>query len=471
MEVPLALSIHKFVNSVGADAGFAAFICVAVIGLLYFAQARETATLRDRLEDAHQRIGGLESRIAQLMHLQSTRKPVPQSPVAPPVRVTPPPVGSRPTGNAIASVRRIPAATAAGTTAPLTSTSFPFAPMGMGAPALASATKLIPDPVVAPAAAAVADAPVGVPTLTGVPVTSAAAASAAPGASELSAAADASTATASSPLPLESGHPEDTMVVPPAVVAAGNGKGETPGRPVGTPPRAAVGTTPPRVQIRPDAGAAATPRRTVTSPARPVGEARFDVFENDRGGSRWGGRRLPLAIVALAVVVIIGGVVAITQSGNSTTNSTVGHRSGATAANSKSTSGSRRGGKHKAVPFSPSKVTVAVLNGTAVGGLAADVAKVLSGAGYKTGSVTNAASQAQRATVVYFVRGRKSDADHVASQLKLKSSSVQPATRAAIHSCATSATTSATTSCHGNVIVSVGQDRASLASSASSSAG
>ena len=86
MEVPFALSIHKFVNSIGADAGFAAFICVAVIGLLYFAQARETATLRERLEDAHERIGGLEARIAQLMHLQSTRQPGPQAPAqaAPP---------------------------------------------------------------------------------------------------------------------------------------------------------------------------------------------------------------------------------------------------------------------------------------------------------------------------------------------------------------------------------------------------
>src|ERR1700677_3825033 len=108
MEVPFAtLSIHKFVNSIGADAGFAAFICVAVIGLLYFAQARETATLRERLEDAHERSGGLEARIAQLIHLRSTRQPGPQAGaparVTQPGRVTPPPAGARPMGSAIAS--------------------------------------------------------------------------------------------------------------------------------------------------------------------------------------------------------------------------------------------------------------------------------------------------------------------------------------------------------------------------------
>lgn len=423
MEVPFALSIHKFVNSIGADAGFAAFICVAVIGLLYFAQARETATLRDRLEDAHERIGGLEARIAQLMHLQSTRQPGPQAPApgraAQPGRVTPAPAGARPMGSAIASVRRIPSATA-GAAAPTPGAPFPVAPVGMGAPALASATKLIPDPVPAPTAATV---------------------------------------------------PDDTMLVPgAAVTAAANGKTETLAPATGIAPRAGGGPTPPRVQIRPDgASGAAAPRRTAPASARPVGEARFDVFEQDRAGSRsrFGGRRLPLVIGLLAVVVIIGGLVAITQSGNGTTNSTVHGTS--TTATKKSSSGSHKGTKHKAPPFTASNVTVAVLNGTAVSGLAADVAKVLSGAGYKKGSITNAASQT-RTTTVYFMPGYKADALHVATQLKLSSRSVRAATQTAIQACATTPTGTAT-SCSGNVIVSAGQDKASLANSTSSSAG
>lgn len=168
-----------------------------------------------------------------------------------------------------------------------------------------------------------------------------------------------------------------------------------------------------------------------------------------------------------AVVVIIGGLVAITQSGNGTTSSTV-HTSN--TASSKSSSGSHKGAKHKAPAFAASSVTVAVLNGTAVSGLAADVAKVLSNAGYKQGSVTNAASQTQSTTTVYFMPGHKADAQHVAAQLKLSVGSVQAATQAAIQACATTPTGS-TTSCSGNVLVSVGQDKASLANSASTSAG
>jgi hypothetical protein len=105
-----------------------------------------------------------------------------------------------------------------------------------------------------------------------------------------------------------------------------------------------------------------------------------------------------------------------------------------------------------------------------VNGLAADVATVLSGAGYRKGSITNAASQAQPTTTVYFMPGFKVDAQHVAKQLKLSSSSVQAATQSAIQACATTPGQAAT-SCSGDVIVSVGQDKASLASSASSSAG
>ena len=414
MEVPFALSIHKFVNSIGADAGFAAFVCVAVIGLLYFAQARDTATLRERLEDAHDRIGGLEARIAQLMHLQSARQSVPAPPA--PGRVTPPPVAARPMGSAIASVRRVPAATAAGTGA-TPGTPFPVAPVGVGAPALASATKLIPDPVL--------------PAATG-PAT------------------------------------DDTILVPAAAVKAANGNGEAPAVPAGIPPRATGASAPPRVQIRTD-GSGATPRRAAGAPpTRPLGEARFDVFEQDHG-SRQRGRRLPLAIGLVALVVIIGGVVAILSSSSS--NST-GNGTKTTVAKTKtsSTTGKHKGTKHKGAPFVASSVSVAVLNGTSRAGLAADVSTALSGAGYQKGSVTNAASQNDPKTTVYFTSGYKSAADHVAKQLKLSDASVKPATQSAIHSCATSPTGS-TTSCSGNVIVSVGQDRASMASTGSSSAG
>ena len=92
MIVPSALSIHNFVNSVGAYVGLGSILAVALLVLLYFAHARETATLRDRLEEAQHRIGGLEGRVAQLMQAQAAAaRRVPG-----PAPVTPAPASVRP---------------------------------------------------------------------------------------------------------------------------------------------------------------------------------------------------------------------------------------------------------------------------------------------------------------------------------------------------------------------------------------
>ena len=106
VSLPFALSVHKFVNSVGTDVGFASIIAVAILILLYFAHARETATLRDRLDEAHSRIGGLEARIAQMLQAQASaqRGRVP-APVAPPPGM---PAPARPPATVGGSVRRVP---------------------------------------------------------------------------------------------------------------------------------------------------------------------------------------------------------------------------------------------------------------------------------------------------------------------------------------------------------------------------
>src|SRR5437764_13978584 len=64
--LPLGLSVHHFVNSVGAEVGLASLIAVAILVLLYFAQARETATLRTRADDAGLRVQELEAQVAEL---------------------------------------------------------------------------------------------------------------------------------------------------------------------------------------------------------------------------------------------------------------------------------------------------------------------------------------------------------------------------------------------------------------------
>src|SRR3982074_1815251 len=63
--IPFAFSVSHFINSVGADAGFASIIGLAILVLLYFAHARETASLRAHAYEAAERIQQLEARLAQ----------------------------------------------------------------------------------------------------------------------------------------------------------------------------------------------------------------------------------------------------------------------------------------------------------------------------------------------------------------------------------------------------------------------
>jgi hypothetical protein len=120
--LPLALSVHHFVNSVGADAGFAAIIGLAILVLLYFAQARETANLREQAYESAQRVAQLEARLTTLARQQSAAAQ------AAPARA-----------GAVRSPVPAPAPAFAGAVAMA-----PGPPAGVAAPALAAATRLIP---------------------------------------------------------------------------------------------------------------------------------------------------------------------------------------------------------------------------------------------------------------------------------------------------------------------------------------
>jgi hypothetical protein len=119
--IPFAFSVHHFINSVGADAGFAAIIGLAILVLLYFAQARETKSLREQNYDAAERVDQLELNVAALSQAQ-------------------------PAAGAVAAAPA-PAPAPAGFSRPATAAPFaavPVAPAGVGAPALTAATRLIP---------------------------------------------------------------------------------------------------------------------------------------------------------------------------------------------------------------------------------------------------------------------------------------------------------------------------------------
>jgi hypothetical protein len=120
-----AISVHHFVTSVGADVGFASIIGLAILVLLYFAQARETANLREQAYESSQRVAQLEARLSALARQQS-------APAAQPA------VAARPA--AITAARAAaPAPALVGAVA-----AAPGPPAGVAAPALSAATKLIP---------------------------------------------------------------------------------------------------------------------------------------------------------------------------------------------------------------------------------------------------------------------------------------------------------------------------------------
>jgi LytR cell envelope-related transcriptional attenuator len=444
-----AVQIKRFINDIGDYVGFASIVAVAILILLYFSHARETASLRERLDQAQGRIAGLEARIGQLIHAQASaqrgRQPAPVQPAPVPSPV-------RPMGSAIASVRRVPAAATAaagaGAAAAATATLAPpavaspavanglppAAPVGVGAPALASATKLIPDP---PRPVRPADTP---DDTMFVPAAAAATAAAANG----------------------QGDPATRAL--PAVAAASARNPSITARP------ASGGDRPPRVKIGAETDAPAPPRRTIPSSRAKSratrGGGTILPAEDDSG--RLSGRLLPLVIAGVAVIVIIVGLILITTSGGGSTSANVPH--GSTGPGSSATTGQNLSHHHAKAPiFKPASVRVSVLNGTAVANLAADVGNKLASAGYKQGNITNAATQTEPSTIVYYLPGptakvSKTAAQHVAVQLKLPASRVRPATQAAIKSCSTSVTGTPGTSCDADVIVSVGTDRADLAS-------
>jgi len=322
-----------------------------------------------------------------------------------------------------AAARRAPAAAGAVALAG----SAPGAPMGMGAPPLASATRLV-----APVA------PVPAPSMTPAP-------SAVPAAVPAPAVAGGLAAAAQAPA-LEESAPDDTLLVAPATAAAARGNGHD--RTAVVPPVAAAAATappaspppspPPRVQIRPEVAAARRP----LPPPRPPAPPRFSLA-----------RRLIAGLVGILIVVaIVTGLLKATS-----------------GPNTPATHHPNRSHQHRkpAAHFIPSRVTVAVLNGTGVTHLAKDVSTRLNRAGYKQGTVANAAVQTHADTIVAYQPGHRVDAVHVARALRVPDRSIQQADHDALAMCSASAT-GGSNSCSAEVIVTVGTDLSSVASAAGS---
>jgi hypothetical protein len=363
--LPFGLSVHHFVSSVGADAGFAALIAVAILVLLYFAQARETATLRTRAGEADLRVEELEAQLADLSD-QVASLPAEIS-----VRAASPRVAAA-YGAAQVQAAGVPAAVGAdGGGRP------PAAPAGVGAPALAAATRLIPDPV--------RSEPQYEPATT--------AGRSSNGSSRPVVAASAATMDR----PVQAARPGAPRPV--AAPRTGGGSGRPPGAPTGRPP-AAGQPRPGGTQARP--GGPPRPGAPLRPPAR-----------------RSRGRILLGVLVAgLAVAAVVAGAIILSNGSSTKSPGTTSTASANTAAtNHRTTSAS---------VVVPSTVTVSVLNGTDMQGLAKTVSQKLISHGYRKGAVTNASDQTKTTTVIQFLPHDQRDALAVATALKLSQGAVQP---------------------------------------------
>ena len=394
--IPFALSVHHFISSVGADAGFAAFIAVALLVLLYFSQARETATLRRRADEAGQRVQELENELAGLAD-QVAALPAEISVRAVGVRGTPAYAGA-------------PAPVPAGVAANLP----PAAPAGVGAPALAAATRLIPDPVFAQPVAS----PVGL----------------------VSGTTDEATAVEPPPVPVGGNGSSHRPVAASAVTMQRTvgARAGGPSRPAGGPPRGGQG-------------------RATGAQGRPAGPPRGVMATRQAPRRTRLGTVLAVLAGLLAVGAVVAGVLVIRNINHGSSQSS----SSAAAAAARRAAESRRTASVAVV--NPATVTVAVLNGTSTNGLAGDVSNKLHGDGYQKGYVGNfTANQTQTSTAVLYMRGYKRDATSVATSLKLRPAAVQPIDQ----STQQIACPPASGPCKSSVVVTVGSDLANLATPA-----
>lgn len=430
--LPLAFSASHFVNSVGAKVGFASLIGLALLVLLFFAQARETSSLRRHAEELMARIGELEARLTRLHNQvmeppRAAVAPAPPPPARPKAPATVPAAWGAP--GAGEDTVLVPAGSAAGE---LTALEMPPAPpAGVGAPALASATRVVPAGMAIHAAAA--RVPAGVAASTAAPA--APVGPAAPGGPSaptgpatppVAPATVAGSAAAAPPRPAN-GSPPTRVAPPPRAV-------RPPARPAAAPVRAGV-----PAGVGAGGGSVATARRAPSRPATFAGERTLD----GRGGSPVG----RAVLVGLAGLIIAGGVAVAVVLSRSGSGPKATHRSPLAGAGRSSGRQGAAGGS----AVNPATVTVAVLNGTTTNRLAERVANRLVADGFRKGLIGNTAAPNQTSTVVSYMDNDKAAALAVARALRLGSSTVAPVDNTTrVIACSNS------TTCTANVVVTVG---------------
>jgi hypothetical protein len=406
--VLLALSIQDQVQKYGSYVGIAAFFGLAILSLLYFAQAREVKRLREWAGRAPERAREVEE--AALAAAEAARRRPP--PVAVP-QAAPQPVA---------------AATAAGGRSGTVS---PAVPVGA---ATAVAEQERPEAEEEDGEPPVVEGPV---TADGKRPVSAVAPAPAPAAEDgaedgdepedaerddedvRDEAEDADTDGAEQPAPAAApptnGTPPpgaEPPVFPRPSTAAGVASAAGAPAASATPaPAAAAPKSRPAPAMPVRSGApSASPRRTSPTlpPRRPAASAASS-------SSSHGGRRWAIAGGIVAVIAALG-VYAATQllgdDGTTAPNQTASATPTATASATASGGG---GGS----PTSRADTTVAVFNGTTVNGLASQTADKLAGSGYKRGSTGDYTDQQRAASTIFYRRAARTQARNIGRELNI----------------------------------------------------
>lgn len=416
--IAYALSIQHFINSVGAKAGFASIIGLALLVLLFFTQSRETANLRRRADEAEQQLYQLQLHVDRLSRQRSQQTAAHAAPA--PAQSTGAPVAAPPAAAALArsgASRAIPGEQESGGGV---ATLIPAAPAGVGAPALSSATRLIP--LAEPDEISIRALR---PSTNG------------DGDNHVS------DATVAAPPPFPAAGP-----APSTAAGGANGTARPPVVPMPAVGAAAQATPPPRVAL---------PRQEQRPPARPPVSP-----PPRRNGTRPSGRRISPVFFVLAAILAaaVVAVVLVFVTGSSSNGSPSSSSSAAANGSASSTTAAHRtkGAKQPktaVTQVSPSSVTLAVLNATTTQGLAAKVMGKLTDAGYKGSTTQNAAESGLTSTIVgYTAPSARNDALAVAKSLNLSQSAVRAVSQGdRVKICG-----SATAACSTQVIVTLGAD-------------
>jgi LytR cell envelope-related transcriptional attenuator len=418
MHVILAFVGQNLIDKYGAYAGFAAIPGLAVMALLYFAQAREVKRLRQWAEGI---ATGRDSLPAARPEPEPARPARPAKPAVPPRPATAKPSLGPPKPAAAAAVGAAAAGAGLASNNDKDASEKPAKPDAKPEPAV---------PAAATAAAAAKGAEVEDDASEEV-------------SEREREPAVAGAAPAGAPTALR----EREGGGPPPSPGRADTDGGSPDRP--GPPRSARPSSPNLGRaVSPPRSAAAlrSGRASATVPPRGGAGVRGDEEESHS--------RRPLAfIIGGVVVLLLGVVIAVTQFGGDDGSKKAANTIEGTPPKTQTDDGdggdSSTPKKTPAEPVNRGEVTVSVLNGTTAPGLAATVGDQLEGEGFRRGTVANASDQQQQATTVFYGPDQKRAAQEVAKLLKV--STVK----------ALDAGTQAIAGADAGVVVVVGNDRTS----------